>query len=238
MTRKELKEKISEISNSEFPLIDFFNDIDWLDDKRFNTEKAYEDIEKIYNVFVYYKDKVKKTEKELKQTKLNFKNSQIHSKNCYKKLKEKYTRLERAYKNNEVMTRDLNELINRNLELKNELKRCQETISAWMDNHKKLIIDNDDGSNAIRLLQVIGMYEELEEELGIDLITLFKAKKVYFKYNEEDINIKKSYKVCFDITNSCLIAYEGIFDDFGTWLELKDYKKTWWLDKPKENDDE
>ena len=71
--------------------------------------------------------------------------------------------------------------------------------------------------------------EDLEEELGIDLPILFKAKKVYFKYNEEDINIKKSYKVCFDITNSCLIAYEGIFDDFGTWLELKDYKKTWWL---------
>ena len=72
-------------------------------------------------------------------------------------------------------------------------------------------------------------YQSLEEELGIDLPILFKAKKVYFKYNEEDINIKKSYKVCFDITNSCLIAYEGIFDDFGTWLELKDYKKTWWL---------
>lgn len=153
MNRKELKEKISEISNSEFPLIDFFNDIDWLDDRHFNTEKAYEDIEKIYNVFVYYKDKVKKTEKELKQTKLNFKNSQIHSKNCYKKLKEKYTRLERAYKNNEVMVRDLNELINRNLELKDELKRCQETISAWMENHKKLIIDNGKMEKALTILK-------------------------------------------------------------------------------------
>lgn len=97
------------------------------------------------------------------------------------------------------------------------------------------IIFPDDGSNAIMLLQVIGKYEELEEELGIDLPILFKAKKVYFKYNEEDINIKKSYKVCFDITNSCLIAYEGIFDDFGTWLELKDYKKTWWLNEDLEN---
>lgn len=154
MNREELKEKISEISNSEFPLIDFFNDIGWLEgSKWFNTEKAYEDIEKIYNVFVYYKDKVKKTEKELKQTKLNFKNSQIHSKNCYKKLKEKYTRLERAYKNNEVMTRDLNELINRNLELKDELKRCQETIESWCHNHKKLIIDNGKMKKAITILE-------------------------------------------------------------------------------------
>lgn len=63
-SKEKLKEKISEISNSEFPLIDFFNDIDWLDDKRFNTEKAFEDIEKIYNVFVHYRDKAKQLEKE------------------------------------------------------------------------------------------------------------------------------------------------------------------------------
>lgn len=64
MTQKELKEKICEISNSEFPLIDFFNDIELNNNENFNKE--------------------------------------------------------RAYKNNEVMTRDLNELINRNLELKQE----------------------------------------------------------------------------------------------------------------------
>lgn len=92
-------------------------------------------------------------EKELKQTKLNFRNSQTHSKNCYKKLKEKYTRLERAYKNNEVMTRDLNELINRNLELKDELKRSQETINAWMENHKKLIIDNGKMKKALDIFE-------------------------------------------------------------------------------------
>lgn len=70
MNREELKEKISEISNSEFPLIDFFNDIGWLEgSKWFNTEKAYEDIEKIYNVFVYYKNKSKQLEKENQELK-------------------------------------------------------------------------------------------------------------------------------------------------------------------------
>ena len=86
MNREELKDKLSEISNSEFPLIDFFNDIGWLEgSKWFNTEKAYEDIEKIYNVFMFYINKCNKLEKELKQTKLNFRNSQTHSKNCNKK---------------------------------------------------------------------------------------------------------------------------------------------------------
>ena len=153
MTREELKEKISEISNSEFPLIDFFNDIDWLDDRHFNTEKAYEDIEKIYNVFVYYKDKVKKTEKELKQTKLNFRNSQIHSKNCYKKLKEKYEKLERAYKNNEVMARDLNELINRNLELQKVRDNYSDQLNYVWNIANSLKDENTKLKQAIEILK-------------------------------------------------------------------------------------
>ena len=62
MTRKELKEKISEISNSEFPLIDFFNDIALNNNENFDKERAYEDIEKIYEVFSYYIDKCEQLE--------------------------------------------------------------------------------------------------------------------------------------------------------------------------------
>lgn len=89
-------------------------------------------------------DRLKQLEKELKQTKLNFRNSQTHSKNCYKKLKEKYTRLERAYKNNEVMTRDLNELINRNLELgKDYDAKDLECIDLLKENQRlKKVRDN------------------------------------------------------------------------------------------------
>lgn len=154
MNREELKEKICEISNSEFPLIDFFNDIGWLEgSKWFNIEKAYEDIEKIYNVFMFYINKCNKLEKELKQTKLNFKNSQIHSKNCYKKLKEKYEKLERAYKNNEVMVRDLNELINRNLELRKQIENLEEENQGVKDDNTRLWHSLEYGNNEISKLK-------------------------------------------------------------------------------------
>lgn len=126
MTREELKEKIIEISNSEFPLIDFFNDIDWLDDRHFNTEKAYEDIEKIYDVFMFYINKCKKIEKELKQTKLNFRNSQTHSKNCYKKLKEKFERGKEVYHRNYELIQENGKLKQENQELKEAIKVLKE----------------------------------------------------------------------------------------------------------------
>lgn len=123
--------------------------------------------------------RLKRLEKELKQTKLNFRNSQTHSKNCYKKLKKKYIRLERAYKNNEVMTRDLNELINRNLELKHELKRSQETINAWMENHKKLIIANGKMKNAIEILKRL---------VGVNSIVMF-PKERYEDITQEEYEL-------------------------------------------------
>ena len=147
MNRKELKEKICEISNSEFPLIDFFNDIGWLEgSKWFNTEKAYEDIEKIYNVFVYYKDKFKKLEKELKQTKLNFKNSQTHSKNCYKKLKEKFDRVKEVYHRNY-------ELIQENEKLKQENQELIVNKNVAQGIAKKQKVENDKTKEAIEILK-------------------------------------------------------------------------------------
>ena len=53
----ELFEKVSDISNSEFPLVDFLNDIEdreYKNDSTYNYARAYEDIEKIYNTFVCY----------------------------------------------------------------------------------------------------------------------------------------------------------------------------------------
>lgn len=63
MNREQLREKILEHSNSMFPLIDFFNDIGRNKDPGYDKEKAYEDIEKIYNVFMYYREKSEKLEK-------------------------------------------------------------------------------------------------------------------------------------------------------------------------------
>ena len=75
--------------------------------------------------------------------------------------------------------------------------------------------------NGIRLVQIVGQLEDIEEELGIDLITLFKALKngVY-----EDI-VDQKYKH-FDLS----YAIDNVFT---IWLgrphELKDYGKTWAL---------
>lgn len=149
MIVKELKEKIIKISNSEFPLIDFFNDIGWLDDRHFNTEKAYEDIEKIYNVFMFYINKCKKLEKELKQTKLNFKNSQTHSKNCYKKLKEKFERGKEVY--------------HRNYELIQENGKLKQAVKTWNENGGKLLRENTKLKQAIKILKDKIEFEDLGE---------------------------------------------------------------------------
>ena len=92
----------------------------------------------------------------------------------------------------------------------------------------------DDGSNAIRLLQVIGQYEDLEEELGIDLLTLFKALKDGIYYNPSDDFFKKPRLYysndfncwCFELALGAYI------------VKIKDFNKTWWIEKPKENEDD
>lgn len=94
----------------------------------------------------------------------------------------------------------------------------------------------DDGSNVARLLQIIGEYEELEEELGISLVILLKAKKVYFKYFSGD-EIKESYRVHFDITRNILIVYEYPEDEFGNGFSLKEYGKTWALTREELEDE-
>lgn len=79
-----------------------------------------------------------------------------------------------------------------------------------------------------------GKLEDLEEELGIDLFTLFKAKQIYWRIRYIDTGeyseIKKSDRVHLDLKNRDLKVYEE-YDDFGFSLDLKDYGKTWSLTK-------
>lgn len=74
--------------------------------------------------------------------------------------------------------------------------------------------------------------ENIEEELGIDLITLFKAQQIYWRIKYIDTGeyseIKKSYRVHYDFTRKQFLVY-GEYDDFGFSLDLKDYGKTWAL---------
>lgn len=74
----------------------------------------------------------------------------------------------------------------------------------------------------------LGQLEDIEEELGIDLITLFKALKdgAWTKFNNE---ISK----CDECEYQMLDIYIYFYWDNGKHLvfELKDYGKTWALTK-------
>lgn len=76
----------------------------------------------------------------------------------------------------------------------------------------------------------LGQLEDIEEELGIDLITLFKALKNGFWYKKENTIVyvsKNDY-----LLSSGAIHYVGkglIFA--GLFLYNKDYGKTWSLEK-------
>lgn len=50
MNKEKLFNRVANISNSMFPLVDFFNDIEQIEDKDYNKEQAYKDIEKICDV--------------------------------------------------------------------------------------------------------------------------------------------------------------------------------------------
>lgn len=77
----------------------------------------------------------------------------------------------------------------------------------------------------------LGKLEDIEEEVGIDLITLFKALKngFYFKYKDKIIS---SNDYLFQIRAN--MRGNWVFDIISDNLSLlsikfKDYGKTWWL---------
>lgn len=93
--------------------------------------------------------------------------------------------------------------------------------------------------NGIRLVQIIGQLEDFEEELGIDLLTLFKALKngIYVKQGNR---IKRTHW-CISLNANGMygerethywFAYRvnGFdFPDTYEKLKLSDYGKTWAL---------
>lgn len=75
-------------------------------------------------------------------------------------------------------------------------------------------------------------YKKIEEQLGIDLITLFKALKNGIYYNPSNEFFKKP-TLYYSNYNNC-----WCFDlALGTYIvRLKDYKKIWWLKGDLENE--
>lgn len=75
-------------------------------------------------------------------------------------------------------------------------------------------------------VQKLGELEDIEEELGIDLPTLFKAIKFPIYVKEEGITYW-----CSNRLMSVLTAYYAIVIGKDTFLKTKDYGKTWALTK-------
>ena len=80
----------------------------------------------------------------------------------------------------------------------------------------------------------LGKLEDLEEELGIDLLTLFKALKDGFEVGNDKMRV--SVKGCKLVYREEDNDYVFIYDYY--LIKLKDYGKYWWLEKPKEQDND
>ena len=89
---------------------------------------------------------------------------------------------------------------------------------------QKFVFDMKDYRKAC---QKLGQLEDIEEELGIDLITLFKALRNGFYYkdiNEKVIFISKHNIFGYDARTSQFDTWFGkiYYDDKGTWALTKE----------------
>ena len=85
--------------------------------------------------------------------------------------------------------------------------------------------------NYYDLVYKLGVLEDLEEELGIDLIILFKALKQKYVFHEENLKIEL---LGLHIKSDELYLYGFVEDTMhAVYLRLKDYGKTWIMTKEK-----
>lgn len=78
-------------------------------------------------------------------------------------------------------------------------------------------------------VEKLGKLEDLEEEIGIDLITLFRTLKQMFVFHKENVEIEL---LGLHIKSSELYLYGFVGDTTqAVYLSLKDYGKTWALTK-------
>ena len=73
------------------------------------------------------------------------------------------------------------------------------------------------------------LLENIEEQIGIDLITLFKALKQMFVFHKENVKIEL---LGLHIKSNELYLFGFVKDTVhAVYLSLKDYGKTWALTK-------
>lgn len=81
-------------------------------------------------------------------------------------------------------------------------------------------------------LEKLGQLEDIEEELGIDLLTYFKIKSAKSVYVKEEIN-GISEMLVRPSKDSIDVCYKGFVNipECDYCLQFKDYSKTWALTK-------
>ena len=78
-------------------------------------------------------------------------------------------------------------------------------------------------------LEVLEDYKKIEDEIGIDFITLSKILKQRFVYDNDQVKIEL---LGLHIKSDELYLYGFVEDTMqAVYLRLKDYGKTWALDK-------
>lgn len=71
-------------------------------------------------------------------------------------------------------------------------------------------------------------FENIENELGVDLAKLLSARKVYYmgwNRNCDTLEIKETYKLFVNLTDRTIEYYENEYSEFTFDLELKNYGK-------------
>lgn len=88
-----------------------------------------------------------------------------------------------------------------------------------------------------KLEQLEDIEEDIKEELGIDLITLYKVLKQKFVFNKEKVKVDL-LSLYLDIESNKLYIYGYIKNTFeDVRLYSKDYGKTWALTREELQDD-
>ena len=92
--------------------------------------------------------------------------------------------------------------------------------------------DNKDHFDIVKKdLDLLEEYKKIEEEIGIDFITLSKILKQRFVYDNDRVKIEL---LGLHIKSDELCLYGFVEDTTqAVYLRLKDYGKTWVLDKEK-----
>lgn len=90
--------------------------------------------------------------------------------------------------------------------------------------------DNEEQFNIVKKdLDLLEEYRKIEEEIGIDFITLSKILKQRFVYDNDQVKIEL---LGLHIKSDELYLYGFVEDTMhAVYLRLKDYGKTWALDK-------